>query len=156
METGTGQFFLKTVLGGSHQLNWDHLREFKDQVRVDGSVDRAARQSVEALQADRHGLAVGCLGFATPEVKTVALAAEQGGPAYEATRETLMARQYPLTRMTYAFVNQPPGHALEPRVREFLRYVFSREGQADIDRGGGYLPLNGATVLAQRATLEKQ
>jgi len=154
-ETGTGRYFQKAVLGGSRKMNWENFREFKDVIRPDGAMVRSAAQSIEALRADRYGLAVGCLSFATPAVKAVALAAEEGGPAYPATRETLVARQYPLTRLTYVFVNQPPGTALEPKAREFLRYLFSREGQADIIRAGGYLPLNAATVLAQRESLEK-
>lgn len=153
-ETGTGQFFLKAVLGGSRKMNWENFREFKDLKRPDGSVYTSAEQSLDALRQDRYGLAVSCGRYATPEVKAVALAAGPDGPFYAATQETLVARQYPLTRVTYAFINRPPGNALEPRVREFLRYIFSQEGQADIGREGGYLPLNNDTLAAQRQLLQ--
>ena len=153
-ETGTGQYFLQAVLGGSRKMNWEALREFKDLKRSDGSVYSSAEQSLDALRQDRYGMAVSSLRFASRETKAVALAAGPDGPYFQATRETLVAREYPLARTTYAFINRPPGQALEPKVREFLRYIFSREGQADIMREGGYLPLNHATLVAQRQRLQ--
>lgn len=152
-ETGTGQFFLKAVLGGSRKMNWDNFREFKDLKRPDGSACTSAEQSLDALRQDRYGLAVSSLRYATAETKPVALAAGAAGPYFQATRDTLISRQYPLARTTYAFVNRPPGNALDPKVREFLRYIFSREGQADVVREGGYLPLNDETLAAQRQQL---
>ena len=53
-----------------------------------------------------------------------------------------------------SFVNRPPGQPIEPKVREFLRYLFSREGQEDILREGSYLPLSETTLAAQRKLLE--
>lgn len=153
-ETGTGQFFLKAVLGGSRKMNWENFREFKDLKRPDGSVYTSAEQSLDALRQDRYGMAVSSLRFASRETKAVALSAGPAGPYFQATRETLVAREYPLARTTYAFINRPPGQALEPKVREFLRYIFSLEGQADIMREGGYLPLNHATLAAQRQRLQ--
>ncbi len=154
VETGTGQFFTKAVLAGSRKLNWENLREFKDERRADGSVYPGAEQSLDALRQDRYGLAVSSLRYATPETKAVALSFVAAGPYYQATRETLIDRQYPLARITYAFINRVPGNALDPKVREFLRYVFSREGQADVAREGGYLPLNVDTLAAQRQRLQ--
>ena len=43
---------------------------------------------------------------------------------------------------------------IEPRLREFLRYLLSREGQAMIVRDGGYLPLNPGAAAQQRKKLE--
>ncbi len=154
VETGTGQFFVKAVLGGSRKMNWDSFQEFKDLKRPDGSVYTSAEQSLDALRQDRYGLAVSSLRYATAETKPVALAAGTAGPYFQATRDTLISRQYPLARTTYAFVNRPPGNALDPKVREFLRYIFSREGQADVVREGGYLPLNDETLAAQRPQLQ--
>jgi phosphate transport system substrate-binding protein len=39
-------------------------------------------------------------------------------------------------------------------VREFLRYILSREGQQDITRETGYLQLNAAAVRAQLQKLQ--
>ncbi|MDD3178950.1 MAG: substrate-binding domain-containing protein [Opitutaceae bacterium] len=154
-ETGTGLYFLHAVLGDSRKMNWERLKEFKDIKNSDGSVYRSAQQSLDALQEDRHGMAAASLRFATAKVKALALAGQDGSPYYQATRENLIARAYPLTRLTYAFINRPPGTAMDPKVKEFLRYIFSAEGQQDILRDrNGYLPLKPETLAAQRGLLE--
>jgi phosphate transport system substrate-binding protein len=38
---------------------------------------------------------------------------------------------------------------VDPKVREFLRYLLSREGQQDIVNDGGYLPLNADAIAAE-------
>ena len=38
-------------------------------------------------------------------------------------------------------------------VREFLRYTLSREGQADVARDNGYLPLSDGVLTAQMELL---
>lgn len=154
IETGTGVFFVETVLQGSRKLNWERLQEFRDHQRPDGSVYRAGAQALEALREDPLGMAVSCLCFSAHGVRDLALAAEEGGPYVRATRDTLIARQYPLTRVTYAFVDKPPGQPIDSRAREFLDYVFSQQGQADIVREADYLPLSEEAVAAQRRLLE--
>jgi phosphate transport system substrate-binding protein len=141
-ETGTGLFFLHAVLADSRKMNWEHLKEFKDIRNPDGSTYESGQQIIDALKRDRFGLAVSSVRYVTPELKAIALATHESGPFFLPTKENLISREYPLTRMTYAFVNQPPGQPLDPKVKEFLRYFFSREGQADVEHDGGYLPLN--------------
>ena len=142
--TGTGTYFQRVVMRGSRKMNWRNLREY-----------RSAREIIEGLQGDRYGMAVSSLRYANPGVKALALATDESGPYVEATRETVIARTYPLARRTYAFVDQPPGMPLDPKVKEFLRYALSREGQADVAREGDYLPLDAAVLAEQRRELEK-
>lgn len=145
-DTGTGRFFQHAVLGDSRKMHWERITEYKDKRRHDRSVYRAAEQALDALRADRFGIAVASLAFASPDMKAIALAREAGGPYVMATRETIVARTYPLARRTFAFVDVPPGKAMDPKVGEFLRYALSREGQADVERDGGYLPLGPAAA----------
>jgi phosphate transport system substrate-binding protein len=65
-------------------------------------------------------------------------------------------RSYPLSRdaYTYTYVNRAPGQPLEPRPREFLRYVLSREGQEIVAKNGNYLPLPAAFAAEQLKKLE--
>jgi phosphate transport system substrate-binding protein len=154
IKTGTGAFFLRAILGDSHKLNWGNFKEFKDIENADGSIYESGQQIVDALRRDRYGIAVSGARYASPELKAVALASQEGGSYFQANRETLIARTYPLTRITYAFLNQPPGKPVDPKVKEFLRYVFSREGQEDIVRDGGYLPLNQDSIREQLKKLE--
>lgn len=153
ISTGTGRYFSTAVLDKSRKLNWENLQEFRDVRRVDGSVYRAAEQTIDALQRERYGMAVSCLCFENPQVKDLALAKSAGSPYVRATRETLTSRAYPLTRITYAFIDRPPGSPVDPKVREFLRYIFSRDGQADIYREGDYLPLPARVAREQHEQL---
>ncbi len=141
MESGTGSFFLHALQGESKKMNWAIVREFRDGHRPDGTSYEAAEQTMDALRSDRHGLAVSSLRYAGGDVKALALAAKGGTASVRATRETLIDGSYPLARMTYAFVNQPPGKPVPPLVKEFLRFVYSDEGQRVVLDSRGFLPL---------------
>ncbi len=42
---------------------------------------------------------------------------------------------------------------IDPHVAEFLRYALSRQGQDDVAREGGYVPLAAAKAREQREKL---
>ena len=153
-ETGTGLFFLHAALANSRKMNWENLREFTDTHNPDGSIYEAGQQIVNALESDRYGVGVSNIRYANDQVKALALASGEGQHYYQATKQTLIARTYPLTRSTYAFVNRPPGKPLGPKIKEFLRYTLSREGQLDILREGGFLPLSADAIREQLKKLE--
>src|SRR5262249_58454755 len=100
------------------------------------------------------GIAYSAAGYLTQHVKAVALSLEDGGPYYPPTVENVRERKYPLTRATWIFMNRPPDRPLDPRVREFLRYVLSPDGQQDVVPDGDYLPLMPDVLLAQRRLLD--
>jgi phosphate transport system substrate-binding protein len=64
-----------------------------------------------------------------------------------------VARKYPLARFLYLYVNKAPGKALDPLVEEFLKLVYSREGQ-EVVLKDGYLPLTAAIVGEELAKLD--
>jgi phosphate transport system substrate-binding protein len=152
--TGRGVFFRDRALGGERQLAWPRLREYRDLREADGRVAPAGARILAALAADPDGLAVSELGYAEPAVRTVGLRAAAGAPAVTPSADQLISRAYPLTRSIYAVFNRVPGRPADPRVRAFLRYVLSGEGQRLIARAGGYLPLNPALAAAERRKLE--
>jgi phosphate transport system substrate-binding protein len=141
-----------TLLMGSHKWNCD-LREFRHIKNPDGSIYDHGQQILDALAKDRYGIGVSNLRYINAEVKPLALAASNGEPYYEATKENLIQRRYPFTRIIPAYINRAPGQPVDPRVKEFLRYILSREGQQDIVRAG-YLPLNVESVREQLKKLE--
>ena len=53
-----------------------------------------------------------------------------------------------------AVVDRPPGMPLPPKVREFLRYLLSRDGQQAINEDGRYLPLSPKLAAEQLRKLE--
>jgi phosphate transport system substrate-binding protein len=148
-QSPSGTFFQHAVLQDSLQLNWEHFTEYQDIRHPDGTSTEAAQQSMAALRADRYGLAISNLHYLNSDVKPVALAVQDGGPFYAATRDTLISRNYPLTRTIFACANQRPGQALDPKVRDFLRYILSPAGQRDIIKDGNYLPLSAEATATQ-------
>jgi len=74
------------------------------------------------------------------------VAATDGGPFVEHTLETVQNRTYPLFQEAYFYTSVKPGTALEPNVKEFLRYVLSQEGQELVQKDGKYLPLTAEVV----------
>jgi len=150
---GFAVFFQDAALGGSRKWNGD-LREFGDMRQPDGTHRDGGLRILEALAHDPDGIAYSNLRYANGQVKPLALAATDGGPYYEATKENLIQRKYPLTRFITTFVNRAPGRPLDPKVKEFLRYILSREGQQEIVRDGNYLPLSEEAVADQRKKLD--
>ena len=109
---------------------------------------------LETLARDPDGIA-----FAPPlpgnlGVKALRLAASPGSPCYSLTAHTVEARTYPLIRTVDVALDRAPGTPIEPRVREFLRFILSREGQRIIVSDGAYLPLSATSLRQQRRRLQ--
>src|SRR5260370_40968068 len=71
-------------------------------------------------------------------LKVIAVSRTADGPAIPLTADNVANRSYPLTRDAYIYVDKPPGRAMDPKVREFIRFVLSREGQEIIQKNGPY------------------
>ncbi len=54
----------------------------------------------------------------------------------------------------FFYMNRDPKRAVDPKVREFVRFVLSREGQEQVMRDGKYLPLTGEVAREQLKLLE--
>lgn len=67
--------------------------------------------------------------------------------------ENVMNGKYPLARFLYIYINKEPGQQLDPLVREFLKFVFSKEGQEIVIKDG-YLPLPAKIANEELAKLE--
>jgi len=145
-------FFRERVLGDSHRWN-PAIKEYVHVLRADGTQYDHGQQIVDALVGDRYGIAISNVRYATPGVKTVALAGRTGEPAVLPTKKSLIAQSYPLVRIIPAFIDQPPGQPVEPAVREFLRYVLSRAGQRALIEETGYLPMGPMAITEQLAKL---
>jgi phosphate transport system substrate-binding protein len=149
----TGEFADKPVhLWGLIRPNG--IAHFLEQRILDGGgwksgiEERTTVGSLAALDAVNQGVAkdpyaIGYSGFGNvmPGVKPVALAEHKGGPYYKGTFDEVLEQQYPLSRVIYIYVNRAPGKPLDPKVREFLKFVLSAKGQEDIVKEGIFLPL---------------
>ena len=145
--SGTGRFFRHVVLNDSRMMNWTQLREFADTAAPLHRTHDAGRQIIAALAQDRFGLAVASLDCATGPVRPVPL-------TVAATRDTVISREYPLSRAVIACYNHKPRSPADPLVREFLGYILSPAGQLAVTDDNGYLPLSAGLAAGQLAKLE--
>ncbi len=146
-------FFRASVLENSHRWN-PAVQEFVHATRPDGTQYDHGQRILDALAADRFGIAISNVRYARPEVKPLALAARAGEPAYEPTIANLISQKYRLVRIIPAFIDRAPVRPVEPAVREFLRFVLSREGQQALIEETGYLPLGADAIRAQLEKLK--
>ncbi len=106
---------------------------------------------VQAVASDKFAIGYSGIGYITADVRAVPLSPDASTPAVEAKPENAYSGEYPLARFLYVYVNKKPGEQMDQLRREFLRYVLSAEGQADVIKDG-YYPLT--AKLAQQQ-LEK-
>ncbi|MDD3181025.1 MAG: hypothetical protein PHQ04_11855 [Opitutaceae bacterium] len=148
--TSISDFLLK----GSDQWNED-LRMypgnyyFKDGTKISG-----AETMVVDVAKDPYAICYSCLFFKRPQTKALARAPRGGGTYYEMTLDNIRNRVYPLTDAIYMYANRAPGKPADPKVREFLCYILSQEGQKDIARDGKYLPLRAQDAEVNRRKIE--
>lgn len=103
---------------------------------------------VQAVASDRFGIGYSGFGYRTSDVRAVPLSAKDGGTVVDVVAANAYSGDYPLARFLYLSVNLKPGQSLDPLRREFLRYVLSASGQADVMKDG-YLPVT--SKMASRA-----
>jgi phosphate transport system substrate-binding protein len=162
--------FERMVLHWSDKWN----PNFKEYVEMkEATADVAGKAVVsqrmyEALEKDKYGIGWGALmhvngtcvnpdGSKCPgyhNLKVLAVSKTTDGPAVPLTADNVKNRSYPLLRDAYIYVNKPPGRPMDPKVREFIRFVLSREGQQIIQKAGVYSPLPAATIREQLKRLD--
>ena len=152
-DTGMAGFFRLTALRDSFKWNPD-LKDFDNGRDAKGEIINAGVYVLDALAKDRYGIAFANVLYANPDVKTVALAAHEGGPFIEPTKENAWRRAWPITRDTNVVLNREPGKPVDPKLKEFVRYLLSRDGMAAVVRDGAYLPLTRELIKEQLSKLD--
>jgi len=152
-DTGMAGYFNRVVLHDSGTWNAD-LKDFDNGHEPNGEVINAGVYILKALAADPDGIAFANLQYANPEVKQIGLAEHAGGPFVLATPETIWDRSYPLHRFSTLYINRRPGTPVDPKVKEFIRYILSREGMQAVADDGAYTPINEKVAQTQRHKLD--
>jgi phosphate transport system substrate-binding protein len=122
--------------------------DYKDEVKE----QPGSSSVVQGVASDRYGIGYSGIGYKTADVNAVPLKATAADEAIPATPDFAYTGSYPLARFLYIYVNQKPGVALDPLRREFLTYVFSKDGQADVIKDG-YFPVNAKIAGEELAKL---
>ena len=63
-------------------------------------------------------------------------------------------RTYPMYADVFFFLDRDPVRPVDPKLKEFLRFILSREGQELVMKDGKYLPLTAEVVRDQLKKLE--
>ena len=93
---------------------------------------------VQSIGTDKYAIGYSGIGYKTADVKAVPLAVEEGEEYIAAIPDNAYTGEYPLARFLLLYVNYEPGKELDPLRREFIRLVFSRQGQHDVAQDGYY------------------
>jgi phosphate transport system substrate-binding protein len=108
---------------------------------------------VQGVSEDRNGAGYSGIGYTTSGVRAVPLAAKPGDQYYTANYENVISGKYPMSRFLLVYINRAPGQAPDPLVREFAKFIFSKEGQEVVIKDG-YYPLPASVVNEELKKLQ--
>ncbi len=138
--SGTYGFFKSTSLKKG---------DFKDTVK-----EQPGNASVVlGVTEDKAGIGYSGMGYVTSGVHALPLSVKDGATAYAPNYENVLSGKYPLGRMLYINVVKEPNKPLPTLVKEFLKYVLSKEGQEVVVKDG-FLPLPADAAKKQLALLD--
>jgi phosphate transport system substrate-binding protein len=135
--SGTYGYFKEHAL-----LNGDYKDSVKEQP--------GSSSVVQGVASDRYAIGYSGIGYKTADVRAVPLAKNAKSQAIEASPENAYRGEYPMARFLLIYVNYKPNTQLDPLRREFVKYLFSKEGQQDVIKDG-YFP---ATATIARNALK--
>ncbi|HEY1066049.1 MAG TPA: phosphate ABC transporter substrate-binding protein [Pirellulales bacterium] len=127
--SGTYTFVKDHILGGG---------DFKDAVKS----QPGSAGVVQGVGKDRFAIGYSGIGYITPDVKALPVAKAEGEEPVAPTAENAYSGAYPLWRNLLIVVNAKPGEPLDPLRREFIKFIFSQEGQTAVIKDG-YIPVKG-------------
>jgi len=160
--SGTTRFFQWKVMGNGDKWNPNYREYVETGSKMIAEEDKATQRLglqhmlKEELAKNRYGIAWTVMPQAKgiDGIKVIAVAPRGSDRAVMPSLESFQDRTYPMVRNIYIYLNRKPGTPVEPKLREFLRYILSREGQETVAKNGSYLPLTGALVREQLRKLD--
>ncbi len=135
--SGTYGYFKEHALGKG---------DYKDSVKE----QPGSSAVVQGVATDKGGIGYSGIGYKTADVRALPLAQDAFSNPVEPTPENAYSGEYPLARYLYLYVNFKPGSEMDPLRREFIKYIFSKQGQTDVVKDG-YFPV---TANIARKTLD--
>jgi phosphate transport system substrate-binding protein len=123
--SGTYAFFKEIAL-----FSGDYKQQVKQQVGSEAVVQNVA--------ADKFAIGYSGIGYKTDGVRTVPLAVSFGRQCYDTSADVTYSGEYPIARYLYVYFNKKPNEPIDPLRGEFIKYVLSKEGQAQTEKSGFY------------------
>jgi phosphate transport system substrate-binding protein len=123
--------------------------DYKDEVKE----QPGSASVVQGVTEDRYAIGYSGIGYITSGVKAISLADKTDGEMFAPTYENVLSRKYPLARYLYIYIVNDPNAPLDPLVREFMKFVLSKEGQEIVIKDG-YLPIPAKVAQEELAKLD--
>jgi phosphate transport system substrate-binding protein len=140
--SGTYGFFKEVVL-----KNGDYKDTVKEQP--------GSASVVQGVTEDRFGIGYSGIGYRTSGVKVVPLSDTEAGATSDGNQADVVSGKYPLSRFLYLYINRAPNRPLDPLVAEFVKLIFSKEGQEVVIKDG-YLPVSADIARQELAKISGQ
>jgi phosphate transport system substrate-binding protein len=151
----TAKEFDNRVLQSSDKWNGD-LHAYGNYRRPDGTTYLEADQVFDHVRKDPDAIGYARYHDGFPkDIKILAVAKTSEGPFVPYTLESAQDRSYPLWGDQSLWVSVKPGTKMDPKAREFVRFVLSQEGQELVQRDGKYLPLTAEVVREELKKLDR-
>lgn len=119
---------------------------FKEVALFNGDYKDAVKEQpgsstvVQGVASDKFAMGYSGIGYKTADVRVVPLAAKEGAKCFEGDATNAYSGDYPLARFLYIYVNVNPNQPLDPVRGEFIKYVYSKQGQQAVVKDG-YFPV---------------
>ena len=127
--SGTYEYFRETALyGGNYKAN---IKQ-----------EPGSEAVVQGVTGDKFAVGYSGIGYKTDGVRAVPLASYYGAECYEASAEATLSGKYPIARYLYVYLNKKPNQPLDPLRAEFIKYILSKDGQEQTEKGG-FFPITG-------------
>ncbi|MEJ2053433.1 MAG: phosphate ABC transporter substrate-binding protein [Calditrichaceae bacterium] len=123
--------------------------DYKDNVKE----QPGSASVVQGITEDKYGIGYSGVGYKTSGVKVLSLSNKKGGTCYDGSYDNVVSEKYPLSRFLFLNIVKYPNRPLDPLVREFVKFILSREGQEIVIKEG-YLPLNNEMAQKELAKIQ--
>ncbi|MHC4375730.1 MAG: PstS family phosphate ABC transporter substrate-binding protein [Planctomycetota bacterium] len=140
--SGTYALFKRTAMFGG---------DFKETVKE----QPGSSAVVSGVARDKLAIGYSGVGYLTADVAPVPLRRVDDRAFFMPSAANAYEGHYPLARYLWVYINRKPNSEVDPLQREFLRFIYSREGQAQV-REAGYLPVTAAVAQRQLEQLGLQ
>ncbi|MDW6003172.1 PstS family phosphate ABC transporter substrate-binding protein [Vibrio mangrovi] len=95
---------------------------------------------VQSVASSMNAIGYSGIGYSVSGVRLVPIS-RRGENYVFPNRDNILSGDYPLSRYLYVYINKSPERALTPVEAAFIRFIYSREGQALVAKDG-YVPVS--------------
>lgn len=144
--SGTGAFASKPIVCFGRNAVSGTYGFFKDKVLRKGDYgawvnELGGSSSVtQSVGADMGAIGYSGIGFHNASVKAIKVSKTKDSKAYAPIPKHAYDGTYPLTRFLYIVLNRDPRASLDATTLEFLKFIYSQQGQKQVVKDG-YIPL---------------